>query len=444
MARRPFFSGNYGSALGSYDTAARLLAGAGQAQGQMFANLGADIGGAIEKYQLNKEERAKIMGRLDRYMTPEKVVELTSTGVEDVDKKRRSAFDKLSSQDATMKDLSYLDSLISTDIEMESQAAKQRADALDMLTKRQGLLLGEERLKGEEFKNKLNALTEKDQIRQQRLKTEAQEIAVRHADLNEKFDREQNPEKKKKLGLEIEKLRAEKAILERNDLFDKEAYDSRLAVEKQKKTLSEQDIEKGKLAIEKGEQDIKDSKQAATERLEKYEAGKPDFTTPSEAKKAQEEWKDLGMTITFKPAEFGKGFVIDAIEGEAENVWTPVPEAPGHFLYGGAVLRLDELPNGKKKVTKLGTQQVSENARLRISVLNALKDPAAVRYMTVKRKTDPDDLREIIRKGEGLYRYEDAEGNEFEEVYDADMESKIKAIEEYEKFLGDPLNLRQP
>tara|TARA_Y100001963_G_scaffold78134_1_gene108288 strand:+ start:3755 stop:5053 length:1299 start_codon:yes stop_codon:yes gene_type:complete len=59
MARRPFFSGNYGSALGSYDTAARLLAGAGQAQGQMFANLGADIGGAIEKYQLNKEKRDK-------------------------------------------------------------------------------------------------------------------------------------------------------------------------------------------------------------------------------------------------------------------------------------------------------------------------------------------------------------------------------------------------
>ena len=49
MARRPFFSGNYGSALGSYDTAAKLLAGAGQAQGQMFANLGADIGGASEK-----------------------------------------------------------------------------------------------------------------------------------------------------------------------------------------------------------------------------------------------------------------------------------------------------------------------------------------------------------------------------------------------------------
>ena len=65
MARRPFFSGNYGSALGSYDTAARLLAGAGQAQGQMFASLGADIGGAIEKYQLNKRKNMELDGQID-------------------------------------------------------------------------------------------------------------------------------------------------------------------------------------------------------------------------------------------------------------------------------------------------------------------------------------------------------------------------------------------
>ena len=37
MARRPFFSGDYGSALGSYDTAARLLAQAGQTQGAAIA-----------------------------------------------------------------------------------------------------------------------------------------------------------------------------------------------------------------------------------------------------------------------------------------------------------------------------------------------------------------------------------------------------------------------
>lgn len=57
MARRPFFSGNYGSALGSYDTAAKLIAQAGQAQGQMYANLGKIAVESINKYAENKQKK---------------------------------------------------------------------------------------------------------------------------------------------------------------------------------------------------------------------------------------------------------------------------------------------------------------------------------------------------------------------------------------------------
>ena len=57
MARRPFFSGNYGSALGSFDTAAKLIAQAGQTQGQAMANIGSQVGGMIEQYGLNKEKQ---------------------------------------------------------------------------------------------------------------------------------------------------------------------------------------------------------------------------------------------------------------------------------------------------------------------------------------------------------------------------------------------------
>lgn len=57
MARRPFFTGDYGSALGRIDT--RPIIEAGRAQGQMYANLGAQAAKAIETYQLNKEEREK-------------------------------------------------------------------------------------------------------------------------------------------------------------------------------------------------------------------------------------------------------------------------------------------------------------------------------------------------------------------------------------------------
>jgi len=61
-----FFSGNYGSQLGDTRTAANLIAQAGATQGQALANMGQQlggvIGGAIEKYQLNKEKQKKNEG----------------------------------------------------------------------------------------------------------------------------------------------------------------------------------------------------------------------------------------------------------------------------------------------------------------------------------------------------------------------------------------------
>ena len=64
-SRPQFFKGQYGGPLGSYDQAARLLARAGEIQGAATAGLGADIGGAIEKYRLNKEKRDAAQNSLD-------------------------------------------------------------------------------------------------------------------------------------------------------------------------------------------------------------------------------------------------------------------------------------------------------------------------------------------------------------------------------------------
>ena len=64
MARPQFFKGDYGGPLGSYDTAARLVAQAGQTQGAAMAGLGGNIAGAIEKYGLNKEREKKANARI--------------------------------------------------------------------------------------------------------------------------------------------------------------------------------------------------------------------------------------------------------------------------------------------------------------------------------------------------------------------------------------------
>jgi len=66
MARKPFFSGNYGSALARVDT--RPIMEAGRAQGQMYANLGKQVSGAIEQYGLNKEKQKKADARVKSAM----------------------------------------------------------------------------------------------------------------------------------------------------------------------------------------------------------------------------------------------------------------------------------------------------------------------------------------------------------------------------------------
>ena len=69
MARRPYFSGNYGSALGSTANAANLIARAGEVQGNMYANMGQQIGGMIKQYGLNKEKQKKADARIKSAMS---------------------------------------------------------------------------------------------------------------------------------------------------------------------------------------------------------------------------------------------------------------------------------------------------------------------------------------------------------------------------------------
>lgn len=54
-----FFKGNYGSPLMSNQAAAMLVADQGAKEGQMYANMGAQLGGMIQQYGLNKEKQKK-------------------------------------------------------------------------------------------------------------------------------------------------------------------------------------------------------------------------------------------------------------------------------------------------------------------------------------------------------------------------------------------------
>jgi len=105
MARKPFFSGNYGSALARVDT--RPIVEAGRAQGQMYANMGKQIGGMIQQYGLNKEKRAELTGEIEA-MLPQYMDSFTSTGNEVDDKKNFQRLEKFSKGDMSMADLKGL------------------------------------------------------------------------------------------------------------------------------------------------------------------------------------------------------------------------------------------------------------------------------------------------------------------------------------------------
>ncbi len=132
MARRPFFSGNYGSALGSTANAANLIARAGEQRGQMMANMGAQIGGMIQQYGLNKEKqkenKATIkssigilqrMSKIDEANAPQYMAQIQQLENEDVPLSQRGML-----ADKTLQGLSITNQLQG---QMLSNQAKQQA-----------------------------------------------------------------------------------------------------------------------------------------------------------------------------------------------------------------------------------------------------------------------------------------------------------------------------
>jgi len=125
---KPFFSGNYGSALARVDT--RPILEAGKAQGQMFSNLGKDIGGMIKQYGLNKEKQGKLTDKIENRLKldPSIAQRLTMSGDEEFDKKNATDMEKLTSGELGLKGLQRLDSAMATinEVDLQKRAEQDR------------------------------------------------------------------------------------------------------------------------------------------------------------------------------------------------------------------------------------------------------------------------------------------------------------------------------
>ena len=128
---RPYFTGDYGAHLARVDT--RPIIEAGKAQGQIYAQMGKDIGGMIKEYGLNKEKRDKaeaaFQGDFGRVMQdPEQLASMQADPVIGPTLKRiqegkgtTSDFDKYNAYRASAKQ-AELDTLRTEQIKLEGIA----------------------------------------------------------------------------------------------------------------------------------------------------------------------------------------------------------------------------------------------------------------------------------------------------------------------------------
>ena len=169
MARTPFYGRGPGPAIARMDM--NTATAPGRANGGMYANMGKQVGGAIEKYGLNKEKRNKLQATLEGQLStadPSVMQAFTMTGDEAYDKKNQTLFDKVQSGNASIPDLERANGLLAGRTTQENAMMKKSAFELSQLT--QQLLNDNTRLR-----NEIGGLTKKDVVAQSSAKTRMDE-----------------------------------------------------------------------------------------------------------------------------------------------------------------------------------------------------------------------------------------------------------------------------
>ena len=403
MARQPYFSGNYGSALAQVDT--RPIMQGAAAQAAMYQGLGQNIGGAIEKYGLNKQKRNKLStqleGRLQGPRGAALIQSLTSSGNEEFDKGNQTLIDKVLSGDAKMAELERLSGITSTLVDEENAVAKQNAAQMDALLKKSQVTNSLLEAQGKEFENKFNKENETNRRTQENMKTYSLERADTMGQLELALLTEKRPLVIKELNQKIEAGRLENEKLEKSNLFDKDTYDARRDTILHKEQQAEADMWASVTGLEASDPDAADRKDAAQQ--------------IADAKKK-------GVNLTFGKNPKGKGLILSSVKGDIENLGQSLPGFPDHLLYGGAVFDL----SGPKPV-KVGIQDIAADTKMSIDVLDALTDEAAATYLKHK---------QLGVEGDGYYTIEDIDGELSQVKISPKMDERTDRILELRKGIG--------
>ena len=356
MARKPFFSGNYGSALARVDT--RPIMEAGRAQGQMYANMGQQIGGMIKEYGLNKEKRAELTGEIEA-MLPQYMDSLTGTGNEVEDKKNFQRLEKFKKGDSSMADLKGLAGELAMKDKVEARNFARETSEVN------------KKLLEQEFttKSELQAVTKKNQDYKDKafsgLIAQADEVKGMIESGEIGFD---------ELSSQMKTIHQDRDLILNRQVnpFDY-AYN----------TEAEATAQYDKLKAEETRLDIKGQELELTEKT-KEAAKMPEFTDKASALASVED-RDPGVSAKIVPFKGGFNVSMQVSAKDFPSSVQPLEGFDDVYSHGGYLYEGIKDKNGKMTMTKIASEQIGQRSDLLGKAIDRLDDKTLGNYRVAKR-----------------------------------------------------------
>ncbi len=234
MARKPFFSGDYGSSLAQIDT--RPIMQGAAAQAAAYQGIGQNIGGAIEKYQLNKQKReqseAAATGTIQSIMqnNPQALQSLSQ------DPKFAKAMERIQTDQASPKDFSLINSATAAYRVQQNAALEQEGARAKNAAIKSGTLITD-------LQGQLAGLTQDADARKVRLGNAATELAMEQVqvetDLAKAKDEREKDEAKVRLKHLSEQVRGLKLAGDFTDL----TWEDRLSKTRSEAQLAAEEVD---------------------------------------------------------------------------------------------------------------------------------------------------------------------------------------------------------
>ena len=400
MARQTFYGRGPGPAIARMDMNAATAPG--RAYGQMFANVGSQIGGAIEQYGLNKEKRAKLTGEIEG-MLPQYMQDLTMSGDEDSDKKNMQRIEKFKKGDSSMADLQGLAGELAMKDKVQARNDARLAGELNR------------KLLNQEFKTKsdIELLKKQDQDRKNKAYTS---LISRGEELRKMVNDG---------VIEYDNLNSiSKRIYNDIDLFRTRQVDpDKYAFSTEEEAQAELD----KLEAEKLTGEIEQQNIDIAEKTEES-AKMPEFNDRASALASV---KDLpeGVSASFK--KFKDGFDVE-LQYKAKE-FTDIPSVPGfpnYKIVGGYVYEADPKT---KKLIKLGSENFGEKSELLQNTIKTLTTKEVEQYALAK-------FRAKERNDDGDYMVE-IDGETVPIPFNQDLENKLIYLDGLQNKLETQIDL---